>query len=384
MAAPFVREILEAFCTGRIGACEAAKQLQVGKTRFHQLKASYLAARTAGHADDWQPGCSGGDHTGEWSQAAVDLVTKLLKLRPPASYGLCASELHRRLGMQVHPAGMRRFAISRGLQHDDAPVRRQGAGLRRWQCDKIGAIWQLDATPHHWFGPDLPNFPMLNMLDDCSRLQTGSKIYQNENLMAYLDFLPESFSRHGLPLTLYTDYHSLFFTHTPDALTTIGHALRFYGVTLRFAPTPQAKGKIERNHLFWQGRLPVLLAEQGLRSPLDANPLVEQLRLHNNSHHVHRELHMTASQAWDLALREGRSALRPAPKCPWWPYVWSVRSSVLVASDHTVPAGSLRLRIPAKPGSRVVRCAHPNGSLTFLHAKPEHGAMPLVLLRLES
>ena len=154
--------------------------MQVGTTRLHQLKASDLAARSAGHADHWEPGRSGGDHAGEWSQPAVELVAKLLKLRPPASYGLCASELHRRLGVQIHPASVRRFAIGGGLQHDDVPVRRQGAGLRCWQCDKIGAIWQLDATPRHWFGPNLPNFPMLNMHDDCSRLQTGSKIYQND------------------------------------------------------------------------------------------------------------------------------------------------------------------------------------------------------------
>ena len=34
---------------------------------------------------------------------------------------------------------------------------------------------------------------MLNMLDDCSRLFTGSKLYERELLLAYFDFLPAAF-----------------------------------------------------------------------------------------------------------------------------------------------------------------------------------------------
>ena len=59
-----------------------------------------------------------------------------------------------------------------------------------------------------------------------------------------------------IALVLYVDYHSFFFTHTPDAFTQLGAALHFYGISLRYAPTPQAKGKIERRHDYWQKRLP--------------------------------------------------------------------------------------------------------------------------------
>jgi hypothetical protein len=42
----------------------------------------------------------------------------------------------------------------------------------------------------------------------------------------------------------------------------LGAALRFYEVSLDYAPTPQAKGKIERAHQFWQKRLPALFAAE--------------------------------------------------------------------------------------------------------------------------
>jgi hypothetical protein len=35
------------------------------------------------------------------------------------------------------------------------------------------------------------------------------------------------------------DFHSFFFTNSPDAFTQLGAALHFYGIALRYAPTPQ-------------------------------------------------------------------------------------------------------------------------------------------------
>ena len=55
---------------------------------------------------------------------------------------------------------------------------------------KSANFWQLDASPHRWFPHSRLAFPMLNLLDDCSRLFTGAKIYERELLLAYFDFLP--------------------------------------------------------------------------------------------------------------------------------------------------------------------------------------------------
>ena len=61
------------------------------------------------------------------------------------------------------------------------------------------------------------------------------------DLLAYFDFLPAAFTEPGLPLELYVDCHRLFFPQRPDALTQLGAALHCYGVSLRYARTPQAK-----------------------------------------------------------------------------------------------------------------------------------------------
>jgi hypothetical protein len=153
---------------------------------------------------------------------------------------------------------------------------------------------------------------MLNRLDDCSRLFTGSKLYEHENLPAYFDFLPAAFLECGLPLELYVDFHSFFFTQVPDALTQLGKARRFHGVSFLYAPTPQAKGKIEREHQCWQNRLPAYFASENISDLAQANPYITNLRLHRNQHELHRELNLKPQQAWDTAKKQKRSVRPPS------------------------------------------------------------------------
>src|SRR5712672_1257698 len=97
---------------------------------------------------------------------------------------------------------------------------------------------------------------------------------------------------------------------TPEALTQLGWALKFYDISFLYAPTPQAKGKIEREHQFWQKRLPPYFASEELTELDDANTHIDALRLHRNAHETHRELNLTAQCAWDLAKKEKRTVIR--------------------------------------------------------------------------
>jgi len=184
----------------------------------------------------------------------------------------------------------------------------------------------------------------------------------------------------GLPLCLYVDFHSFFFSHLPGAHTQLADSLRFYGVSLRFAPTPQAKGKIERGHQFWQKRFPALLAADAITTLVEANPLLEVLRRHHNTMEQHREIRCTPQAAWDQAKKESRWALRPAPACPWWPYVFSQRTRIRVGDDGRVAVGTQRLSVDAPPRSKVIHCQHPNGDVTVLQQPPDPEKMPVVLL----
>ena len=377
-APSFIRHVLEGFRTRILNAAQACDQLGLSPSRLYALSTAYNTARSRKQQPLWTPGTSGGDHATAWPQPVIALLNKRLSSSPPSSYSFVASDALRLLSFKLDRAQVRRWALQNKLAHA-VPPKKVRAAVRRWQRAQIGELWQLDATPHRWFPHSKLSFPMLNMLDDCSRLFTGSKIYERELLLSYLDFLPAAFPAHGCPLQIYVDYHSIFFTHDPDALTQLGWALKFYDISFLYAPTPQAKGKIERAHQYWQGRLPAYFASEKITEIEIANPQINDLRAHRNAHEVHRELRQTPQRAWDQARKEKRSVLRPAPRCPWWDYVWSVRTPINVGSDGRVPVGTQRLRIEKPPATKVVLCLHPSGHHSVLAAPPDPKQKPVLL-----
>lgn len=377
-APAFIRHVLDSFRQHTLSATQAAEQLGLSPSRLYALATAYNTARARKQSPLWTPGTSGGDHATAWPQPVLALLKKRLACAPPCPYSFVASEALRLHSFKLDRAQVRRWALANQLAHA-VPTRKVAAPVRRWQCAQIGELWQLDASPHRWFPHSELSFPMLNMLDDCSRLFTGSKLYERELLLSYFDFLPAAFLAHGRPLRLYVDYHSLFFTHDPDALTQLGWALKFYDISLRYAPTPQAKGKIEREHQFWQGRLPPYFASEKITELAVANRHIQDLREHHNVHETHRELRQTPQRAWNRARKENRSVLRPAPRCAWWDYVWSVRTLIKIGTDGRVPIGPQRLRVEKPPGSKVVLCLHPTGHHSVLAAPPEAREKPVLL-----
>ena len=370
--------MLERFRLRALNTAQATTQLGLSRSRLYTLATAYNTARARKPQSLWTPGASGGDHATAWPQPVLDLLKKRLACTPPCPYSFAASEVLRLHAFKLDRAQVRRWALQNKLAQA-VPPKKVLAPVRRWQRAQIGELWQLDASPHRWFPHSKLSFPMLNMLDDCSRLFTGSKIYERELLLSYFDFLPAAFLAHGRPLQIYVDYHSIFFTNDPEALTQLGWALKFYDISFLYAPTPQAKGKIERAHQYWQGRLPAYLASEKITEIEVANPQIDALRAHRNAQEVHRELRQTPQRAWDQARQEKRSVLRPAPRCPWWDYVWSVRTVIKIGSDGRVPIGTQRLRLEQPPQTKVILCLHPTGHHSVLVAAPNPKQKPVLL-----
>lgn len=178
------------------------------------------------------------------------------------------------------------------------------------------------------------------------------------------------------------DYHRFCFTAIAENLTQLATALRCYDMSFRYAPTPQAKGKLERCHQVWQQRLPAIYSADGSADLEQANALLEQLRQHRNHHEQHREIEMTPARAWKLAAQQGRSVLRRTPNGPWWPYLWSIRTNARVDDAGRVSLGLHRHRVMLPRGTKVVRCQHPDGSWSLLKSHPDKASKPVVLLRI--
>lgn len=180
---------------------QACAELGLSRSRFYALRAEQHAAAKQGKARRWHPGSSGGDQRKPWPDAVVATLKRLLAATPACSYSFAASELLRRHKPNLHRASIRRFARQHGLGTPRAAATPR-ASVRRWQREQIGSLWQLDATPHRWLPGQRQLSPLLNMLDDCSRLNVAATLYPAETLLAYLEFLPRAFERHGMPLQI--------------------------------------------------------------------------------------------------------------------------------------------------------------------------------------
>ena len=86
-----------------------------------------------------------------------------------------------------------------------------------------------------------------------------------ESSWGYFHLFCEIFKQHGVPQSIYTDCHSVFWTDREPTLeeqlinrkptTEVGRGLEELGVTLILAHSPQAKGRIERLWNTFQDRL---------------------------------------------------------------------------------------------------------------------------------
>jgi len=380
LCAPLIHDVLERFCNNTIVRQQALESLGVSKSQLYRMRAEYLRAKAEENLKDWMPGHSGGTRATELPPPAQDFLRRAL----PEGYNhaFAASELMRLHHIACSRWAVRRFALANGLAQPECPVRLP-AHTRRWQRQCVGELWQLDATPHRWFGPDEPAQPLLDMIDDASRLQVGIRLCRSECVAEYVFFFEKTFKTFGLPLAVYVDYASFFYSPKDGRLTALGWRLAFYDVSLRYAGTPQSKGKIERVHQVWQDRLPPFLRLHGFTAesaPRDINPHLEALASHRNRHEKHREIGMTPQAAWDAALARGDSKLRPVPRDAWWPYVWSVWWMKVVGKQGRVFHLDMFFPTQLREGEKVVLCEHGDGHFSVIKELPKtHAILPVVL-----
>ena len=356
---------------------------RLSRRRCYELYHDYLrACAQPRNKPEWTPGCSGGPIVIQRGcHAVTDLLRKLLSARPPASYSFAASEVHRRLGV-----GWRGRKCVAGPSNTTWPFIPAPHVPRRWSSVGSG---KPSANSGNWTPPRTLGFPAprsstrcLDLIDDCSRLVTGAKLYEREVLLAYFDLLPTAFAQYGLPLALYVDCHSFFLAQRPRRPHPTGRGPQILRHLPPLRPQPQAKGKVERLHLFWQNRLPALFAAEALSRRRPGQPLDPATAPTSQPPRTPPRTGDDAPPCLDPRLNSRAAACCvPNPACPWWPFIWSLRVPVKVTPDGTVPVGSQRLKLAVSPGTKVIRCQHPDGSYSILAEPPRHDTLPLLLLR---
>jgi hypothetical protein len=193
---------------------------------------------------------------------------------------LAAEHLASEDGVSVDHETLRRWMLAAGLwsrARKRSPHRR-----RRERMRHFGELLQLDGSFHPWFEERGPQSCLLTLVDDATG-KTWGRFGVQETIWAAAAVLRGWLERFGIPRALYTDWKNVY-VRRPNAeeretgaepLTQFGRMCAALGIKIIPASSPQAKGRIERNHGTHQDRLVKKLRRQGIGTIEGANAFLE-------------------------------------------------------------------------------------------------------------
>ena len=276
---------------------------------------------------------------------------------------LAKEYLAERHGITLACETLRQFMISAGLWKD-RDARRPRPYQPRYRRDCRGELIQIDGSKHWWFEGRGPRCTLLVYIDDATSELMHLKMVETENTFAYMDATREYIERHGKPVALYSDKHSVFrnpvATAKGDGMTHFGRALEALNIEIICANSPQAKGRVERANGTLQDRLVKAMRLEGISSIAEANAFLPTYMARHNQRFAKppfdaRDLHRPLAPHDDLR-RE---------------MVWREQRKVTAALTlhYNKAVFILEPTEVSRPlaGKRVDVCEYPDGRLEIRH-----------------
>jgi len=189
---------------------------------------------------------------------------------------LAAEHLASEDGVTVHHDTLRRWMLAAGLW--SRARRRSPHRRRRERKAHFGELVQLDGSFHLWYETRAPRACLMNMVDDATG-RTLARLGDQETIWAAVDVLRRWIEAYGVPLALYTDWKNVY-VREPNAdeqvtgaapLTQFGRMCAALDIRIIAASSPQAKGRVERNHGTHQDRLVKKFRRLGIADAAAAN-----------------------------------------------------------------------------------------------------------------
>jgi len=348
-------EILELFNAGQMDWQSAAERLQIGPAQLYRLRTEWLRNNKSLGLK-----ASGGNHKEIWPEPVRRFLKEFLPVCKPLNYALIAEQLSRRFEFERS-----RSAVADYLrQHFPKLITRSQPGpkpRRRWETAAIGELWQHDSSPHQWW-PAASLQSLILTADDHSRKIVAGR-FDADTTWSHFCLLRPAFEKHHCPSSFYTDGLALFgHTSAQDRLDTLSQfqrALAALGINHRVAPSPQAKGKIERLFGTFQRRLVSLFAFEKIDDHDQANALLQEEIAHYNKAHQHATTGLTPDYAWQKALEEKRSMLKPVPPASLLNLHLALHIPRRVSSASTVEFLGRTWRISPTNQKTVIIVHHP-------------------------
>ena len=174
-------------------------------------------------------------------------------------------------GYTVSPETLRRWLLAEGLWKKIR--KRNPHRQRREPKAQFGELVQIDGSIHDWLGLGTHSC-LLNMVDDATS-KTLSRLDTGETTRVVFETLWRWIKSYGVPLSVYVDLKTVYVSPSSDGFSHFEKACEKLGIRIIKARSPQAKGRVERNHRVYQDRFVKELELRGISTVYEANKLLE-------------------------------------------------------------------------------------------------------------
>jgi hypothetical protein len=376
---PFLSQTLDAFNRGDLDPNTAAQLLSVSRAHLFRLRAGWLRKPSP-----FTLQLSGGNHHSAWPAQVQQFLQDFLPLQRPPNYQLVADELATRFAFHRDRKSVAAYARQHFPLLVSAPAP-TAKPRRRWERARVGELWQHDSSIHQWWPAD-DKQTLLLTVDDHSRKLMGALFVPTDTTWHHFQHFRRAFSLHGLPLALYTDGLALFGYESTrdgrDPRSEFQRALTALGVSHLVAPTPQAKGKIERRFGTFQKRILALLAYEKVTDYAPAQELLAR-ELARQNRTVCRTTGISPDDAYAKAQEDRRSVLRPCPDSSLLDLHLALHFGRRVNADHQVDFLGRSWPIGATARHTVTLIHHPQCQFWIVShpPKPPENRWPEILGR---
>ncbi len=229
---------------------------------------------------------------------------------------LAAEHLASEDGMRIDAETLRRWMLAEGLW--SRRRKRKPYRQRRERRRHFGELVQMDGSFHDWLEERGPDGCMMNMTDDAS-----SEV--EYTWQAWIE-------KRGVPQALYVDWKNLY-KRAPtqreqlrgeEPVTQFGRMCQKLGIEIIAAGSPQAKGRVERNHGTHQDRLIKKMRRKKIRTHEQANLYLQ------------REYLPEHNRRFRCAAAEEEDYHRQAPSAAQLREVFRLESERMISNDWVV------------------------------------------------
>jgi transposase len=279
-------EVLSRVKAGTLSLGSAATLLAVSYRQAKRLARRYRAEGAKGLTHRSAGGASNHARPAAERERVLALVREKYSGSIDERFGptLAAEHLANEDGLTVHHDTLRRWMLAAGLWR--RARKRSPHRQRRERKAHFGELVQLDGSFHDWYETRGPRGCLMNLVDDATG-RTLARLGAEETIWAAAEVLRRWVEVYGVPLALYTDWKNVY-VRTPNAeetatgavpLTQFGRMCAALDIQIIAANSPQAKGRVERNHGTHQDRLVKKLRRRGIADAAAANGFLEETYL---------------------------------------------------------------------------------------------------------